>query len=992
MVQLVFEMRHGSIRHFATRFRIRLAESGLASPPEGTVESTWPIDLVLALNRLYVAAPKDLLTDIQLDYLLPLLKEEHFEFNFDGTSEGLQLAHPHLANLIYNEWFPEDRKENTRISHILSVFSHQLKKPDPRERFFILWALRPEVGRVTEDFIRKCVPRLYNLYLLESNNFLNPSGLPGWIALSNWWEGIDLRPNPTTLAIKHLREGSYEAIGTRLICHMLLDRARVRDDPECVEAVVELLKRAWDWYEWPRIVTDLMQLNSHQGLLHRLGVLQIVLSWIDDHPLELEGPMAVINFKGAKWNKISASIKRSLRAAQEDPRWARLCWSAQKKARVTQKATNEFREINEIAIDWCERHPLSPSMIFLVGNALIAKEETARAQTLARRLIEQDNSYVHNNFILEPLLATGSPEWTKPSATWVLANPNHPSRGFVLERLSAYYDLSSAIGEVLIDWLHQNNNDGGWTYVWDAWAKKCPQEPLLQIGIDWLIAHQEHRGWTFVWETLAEVGTINDEFISLTCAWLNSNLHHGGWLHVWERFREMRPGDQRLRNLAARVETLKMIEKALSEGGSLEGVITKKVDGGFLVNIGDTFVEAFLPASHTGASPSDNVDKFIGLRGRFAVLRYNHATTNIVVSRKVQFEREGDPLKAELLKVLEEGLLLEGEVKNVTDYGAFIDLGGLDGLLHMTEMSWRRIAHPSEVVKVGDHVKVVVIKIDRKRERVFLGMKQITSDPWSFVGTKYLVGSRVEGSVTRITDFGAFAELEPGIHGLIHVSEMTWSKKKPHPSEVFHVGQAIQSEILSIDVAKRRIALGLKQLMPNPWNNIQQAYPIGTQVEGRVTNITNFGAFVELDSDVDGLIHVTEMSWDRLIMHPSQMVEVGKKIRARVIRMDSERQQLSLSIKQLYDWVRPDPWITVADRHPVGSRARGVARFAIGGRIFIELEPGLTGHVSFPSEARAELARNIAIGDEVNVVVIEIDQSRTRLCLDLIDSPLEGGG
>lgn len=308
MVQLVFEMRHGSIERFATRFRRRLAEIGLASPQGEMLESPRPLDIALALNRLYVTAPKDLLTDRQLDSLLPLLKEEHFEFNQDLKSEGLRLAHPHLANLIYNVWFPENQSRNTRISHIVSAFSHQLKKREPRERFSILWALRPEVGRVTEDFVQDCIARLYEEYLANCNYAPDPSGLPGWIALSNWWQGIDLNPNPVTLAMRHLGEGSYEATGTRLLCHQLLERARVRADPQCIEAVVGILRRAWDWREWPWVASDLMRIDSHGSLLKDLEVLQMVLNWINDHPTELEVPLALLNFKGTKWSKISEPI------------------------------------------------------------------------------------------------------------------------------------------------------------------------------------------------------------------------------------------------------------------------------------------------------------------------------------------------------------------------------------------------------------------------------------------------------------------------------------------------------------------------------------------------------------------------------------------------------------------------------------------------------------------------------------------------------------
>ena len=982
MVQLVFEMRHGSIERFAIRFRRRLAEIGLASPQGEMVESPRPLDIALAVNRLYVAAPKDLLTDRQLDNLLPLLKEEHFEFNQDLKSEGLRLAHPHLANLIYNVWFPEDQSKNTRISHIVSAFSHQLKKRDPRERFSILWALRPEVGRVTEDFVQDCIARLYEVYLANCNYAPDPSGLPGWIALSNWWQGIDLNPNPVTLAMKHLREGSYEATGTRLLCHQLLERARVRADPQCIEAVVGILERAWDWREWPWVASDLMRIDSHGRLLKDLEVLQMVLNWINDHPTELEVPLALLNFKGTKWSKISDLIKYSLRTAQQHPMWPRLCWGAQRKARFVQNEASEDQEIHDIAIDWCERQPLSPPMVFLVGNAVRAVPGNARAKELARRLIRYDKLYLHNNFLLEPLLATDLSEWAEPAAEWAIANPGHPSPSFVLERLNKHYDVNSPIGTLILEWLVKNPDDPGWSYVWEAWVKQHPGKPLFEAGKKWLAIRPEHKGWVFVWTTFVELAPVDDEVIALAYNWLNSHPNHGSWLDVWEKLRDLYPSDERVTALAGRAEFWKTLEKASIESAVVEGIITERIEGGFWVNIGESGMRGFLPGSHVDIRPASKLEKFVGMRSRFAVVKYDRKRGNVVVSRRDLLEKEKESSKRELLKVLEEGVVLEGTVKNVTGYGAFVDLGGIDGILHISDMSWGRTTHPSEVVKVGDRIKVQVLKFDPARERVSLGMKQIMPNPWDFVEAKYPVGSRVQGRVISLVDFGAFVDLERGVEGLIHVSELSWDRTPPHPSKVVQIGETIEVLILNVDPTRRRIGLGLEQLRLNPWQVAKEKYPVGNVISGPVRNITDFALFIAVEDGLDGMVHVSDLHWTKKIKHPSEVYKKGDIVQAKVLEVDGEKKRFLLGIKQL----EIDPWTQIPRRYPVGSRINGEVTNVVDFGIFVRLDEGVEGliHVSdLDAQEGDHPSKFFKVGDSVKAQVIRIDAEEKKIALSI---------
>src|SRR6266480_5807905 len=331
-----------------------------------------------------------------------------------------------------------------------------------------------------------------------------------------------------------------------------------------------------------------------------------------------------------------------------------------------------------------------------------------------------------------------------------------------------------------------------------------------------------------------------------------------------------------------RAENLKVweeLERAFNEERGVEGHIIGKVKGGFKVDVG---VPAFLPGSHVDIRPNRNLDRFIGTRDRFAILKFNRARGNVVVSRRALLEKERDTLKKEILKILEEGVILEGTVKNITGYGAFVDLGGIDGILHISDMSWGRINHPSEIVQVGEKVKVVVLKFDPEKERISLGIKQLTPDPWHTVAEKYPLGSRVQGKVISLMDYGAFVELESGIEGLIHISEMSWTKKVAHPSKILQVGQEVEVVVLNVDASHRRISLWLQHVMANPWESAKEKYPVGSVVKGPVRNITDFGIFVGIEEGIDGLVHISDLHWSKKIKHPSELYKKGDLVEARV--------------------------------------------------------------------------------------------------------------
>jgi len=421
------------------------------------------------------------------------------------------------------------------------------------------------------------------------------------------------------------------------------------------------------------------------------------------------------------------------------------------------------------------------------------------------------------------------------------------------------------------------------------------------------------------------------------------------------------------------------IEEAFQRDGAIEGTITGKVKGGLKVDVG---VAAFLPGSHADLRPARNLDRYIGQRCRFAILKFNRARGNVVVSRRAVLEREREQLKEETMKVLEEGVILEGIVKNITDYGAFVDLGGLDGLLHVTDMSWGRIARPSDLIHVGERVKVVVLKYDPERGRVSLGMKQIMPDPWSQVGDRYPVGARVHGKIVSLADYGAFVELEPGIEGLVHISEMSWTKRVTHPSKVVEPGQEVEVVVLDVDTGNRRISLGLKQAAPNPWEMVRINHPVGSRIHGTVKHITDFGLFVGVDEGIDGLVHISDLHWTRKIKHPSELYKKGDEIDAVVLGIDVDNERIALGVKQIVE----DPWATIAQRYPVGGRAKGTVTTVTDFGVFIELEEGIEGliHVSQLSNERVERPQALfQPGQVVEAEVTHVDAKDRKIGLSI---------
>jgi len=433
------------------------------------------------------------------------------------------------------------------------------------------------------------------------------------------------------------------------------------------------------------------------------------------------------------------------------------------------------------------------------------------------------------------------------------------------------------------------------------------------------------------------------------------------------------------RQKAEQFKVWREIEKAFERDGAVEGTIVGKVKGGLKVDIG---VAAFLPGSHADIRPTRNLDRYIGQRGRFAILKFNRSRGNVVVSRRAVLERERTALKSETLKVLEEGVILEGTVKNITDYGAFVDLGGIDGLLHVTDMSWGRVGHPSEVVNVGDRVKVVVLKYDPERERVSLGMKQIMVDPWTTIAERLPVGARIKGKVVSLTDYGAFVEIERGIEGLIHVSEMSWTKRVTHPSKLLEVGQEVEVQVLDIDPVNRRISLGLKQVEQNPWELVRVNHPVGSKIRGKIKSITDFGLFVEVEENIDGLVHVSDLHWTKKVKHPSELYKKGDEVEAVVLGIDVDNERISLGIKQLVE----DPWTRVPRAYPVGTRIHGKVTSVTDFGVFVEIEEGVEGliHVSQLSTERVDKPASLfKPGDEVEAEVTAVDAREKRIGLSI---------
>ncbi|MBN2332104.1 MAG: 30S ribosomal protein S1 [Deltaproteobacteria bacterium] len=448
-----------------------------------------------------------------------------------------------------------------------------------------------------------------------------------------------------------------------------------------------------------------------------------------------------------------------------------------------------------------------------------------------------------------------------------------------------------------------------------------------------------------------------------------------------EKYEDEHGNIQLSRIKAERLKVWDEIKSIYDEERSIQGKITGKVKGGLSVDIG---VPAFLPGSQIDLKPVRNLDKLIGETFDFKVLKHNQKRNNVVVSRRALLEKERESMKTVLLDKLHEGAILDGTVKNITDYGAFIDLGGLDGLLHITDISWGRVNHPSERLTVGDEVKVKVIKYDEEKQRVSLGMKQLKEDPWATAAEKYPVDTKLTGKVISIKDYGAFVEIEEGIESLVHVSEMSWTKKIKHPSQVVNVGDEIEAVVLSVDPEKRRISLGMKQVEPNPWDSLMDKYPIGTKIEGEIKNITDFGIFVGIENDIDGLVHISDISWSKRLKHPNEEFSKGQTIQAVVLNLDKENQRFSLGIKQLQE----DPWETISKKIVAGDSVTGTVTNLTDFGAFVELEDGVEGLVHV-SEITADKGKKpeevLQVGTQVTAKVLSINYEDRKIALSIKD-------
>ena len=465
------------------------------------------------------------------------------------------------------------------------------------------------------------------------------------------------------------------------------------------------------------------------------------------------------------------------------------------------------------------------------------------------------------------------------------------------------------------------------------------------------------------------------------------NLKIGDRLQVYIEECEDADGNLVLsKEKADKMKIWEELEKLYKEEKSIEGKIVSRIKGGMMVDIG---VKAFLPGSQIDLHPVRDLDGLVGKTFPLKIIKINHRRGNVVVSRRVLLEETRDKKRQTTLASLKEGQLIQGTVKNITDYGSFIDLGGIDGLLHITDMSWGRVGHPSELFTVGDKVEVTVLKYDRETGRISLGLKQKSADPWTNVAGKYPIGTRVRGRVVSLTDYGAFVELEPGVEGLVHVSEMSWTHEVRHPSRVVAVGDQVEAAVLNVDPASRKISLGMKQTAPNPWDMIEGKYPIGTRIEGKVKSLTDFGAFVGLEEGIDGLIHISDMSWTKHIKHPSELFKKGQKVEAVVLRIDKEKERLSLGYKQL----GRDPWDeAIPARYHIGDSVTGKVSKVADFGIFIELEGGVEGliHVSESGlEPPAKLEEKFKLQDDVTAKIIKVDRDERKIALSLRDHQLD---
>ena len=415
------------------------------------------------------------------------------------------------------------------------------------------------------------------------------------------------------------------------------------------------------------------------------------------------------------------------------------------------------------------------------------------------------------------------------------------------------------------------------------------------------------------------------------------------------------------------------------EGSIVEGTIKNIVKGGFIVDVG---VDAFLPGSQLDVTPVRNPDEHMGKTYQFRILKINLERKNIVVSRRELIEESRRESRRKILAEIQTGQLRKGQVKNITDFGAFVDLDGIDGLLHVTDMTWGRINHPSEILKVGDELEVMILEIDLEKERISLGLKQTLDNPWEEIESRFPIGARVHGKVVNLAPYGAFVELEEGVEGLVHVSEMSWTKRIQRAADVLNVGDEVDAVVLNVSTDDKKISLGMRQTEDNPWEVVAGKYPIGSLVQGKVRNFTSYGAFVELEEGVDGMIHVSDMSWTRKVNHPSEVLKKGEEVETVVLEIDSNNQRISLGLKQAQD----DPWAGIVDRYPIGAKVSGIVTKISSFGAFVEIEEGIDGlvHISQISDEHVERVKDIMnVGDTIEARVVKVDPVEHRIGLSV---------
>ncbi len=487
---------------------------------------------------------------------------------------------------------------------------------------------------------------------------------------------------------------------------------------------------------------------------------------------------------------------------------------------------------------------------------------------------------------------------------------------------------------------------------------------------------------------LVDVGDKAESYISKAEFRLDGDgeIKIGDTFEVFVERRKEEGGLLLSREKAIAIKVWEDIAKIQEDDGTIEGKVESRVKGGMSVDIG---VPAFLPYSQIDLRPVKDLDALINQSFEFKILKFNSKRNNVVISRRAILEEERNKLREKMRSLLEEGQIIKGAITNITDYGLFIDMGGMDGLCHITDLSWGRVSHPAKLYKVGQELEVKVLKYDKEHDRVSLGVKQLREDPWETVTDRYPIGQKTTGKVVSITDYGVFVELEEGVEGLIHVSEMTWSKKPRHPSKMVAVGDDVEVMVLNIETETKRISLGMKQLQPNPWDLVTENYPVGSVIEGKIKNITDFGVFIGIEEGIDGLIHVSDLSWTERIKHPSEKYAKGETIQAVVLKIDKENERFSLGIKQLV----PDPWQAAYNNYPSGTVVEGTITNVTDFGVFVKLEEGIEGlvHVSEISKDKVKTPVGMyQVGDVLKAIVINVSAKDRKIGLSV--KTLEGDG